>query len=119
MFKKVEIGLLIFFVCFVVAASGCMSCPLKLVVSYPGSWNGTITTDASGTRTIEGTGDQTIDLGSMTGSLKIHVEKTEPSNDTLKLSLIRGDETLQEGSSAVESTGGELDDAWVSIYLTP
>ena len=117
--SKIKIGLLIMFVCSVVAVSGCMASPLKLVVSYPGSWNGTITTDESGTRNIEGTGDETIDLGSMTGSLKVHVDKKEASNDTLKLSLIRGDETIQEGNSSVESTGGELDDAWISVYLTP
>ncbi|BDZ70736.1 hypothetical protein [Methanobacterium petrolearium] len=117
--SKIKIGLLIIFVCAVVAVSGCMASPLKLVISYPGSWNGTITTDSSGTQNIEGTGDETIELGSMTGGLTVHVEKQEPSNDTLKLSLIRGDETIQEGSSAVESTGGELDDAWISVYLTP
>ncbi len=117
--SKIKIGLLIIFVCFVVAASGCMSSPLKLVVSYPGSWNGTITTDSSGTRSIEGTGNQTIDLGSITGGLTIKVEKKESNNATLKLSLMRGTETIQEGDSAVESTGGQLDDAWISIYLTP
>lgn len=117
--SKIKIGLLIIFVCFVVAASGCISTPLKLVVSYPGSWNGTITTDSSGHRTIEGTGDQTIDLGTITGGLTINVDKKEPSNETLKLSLIRGTETIQEGDSAVESTGGELDDAWISVHLTP
>jgi hypothetical protein len=117
--SKTKVGLLILFVCVVVAASGCMSSPLKLVVSYPGSWNGTITTDSSGPRTIEGTGDQTIDLGSITGDLTIKVEKKESSNETLKLSLMRGSETIQEGDSAVESTGGELDDAWISIHLTP
>ncbi len=117
--SKIKIGLLIMFVFFLVAVSGCVATPLKLVVSYPDSWNGTIKTDSSGTRNIEGTGDQTFDLGSMTGGLTVHIEKKVPSNKTLKLSLIRGDETLQEGDSHVESTGGELDDAWISIYLTP
>lgn len=116
--SKMKIGILLIIICAIVAVSGCVATPLKLVVSYPGSWNGTITTDSE-TRNINGTGDQTFDLGSMTGSIKVHVEKKVPNNDTLKLTLIRGDEVLQNGSSHVESTGGELDDAWISIYLTP
>lgn len=46
----------------------------KIFVDYPDSWNGTMITD-SGTRAIEGTGNQTIDLGSMTGILYVKVEK--------------------------------------------
>lgn len=113
--KKVGISLLIL-VCLVVASSGCLASNVKLVVNYNDSWNGTIT-DSSGTRTIEGSGDETIDLGSITGSLRIIVEKKEPSNDTLTISLIRGDETINSQNTSVPS-GGELDDARISVYLT-
>ena len=116
MSKKIGISLLILF-CLVVATSGCLNSNVKLVVNYTDSWNGTIT-DSSGTRTIEGTGDETIDLGSITGSLRIIVEKTEPSNETLTISLIRGEETINTQDTSVPS-GGELDDARISIYLAP
>ena len=115
MSKKIGISLLIL-VCLVVAVSGCLASNVKLVVNYTDSWNGTIT-DSSGTRTIEGTGDQTIDLGSITGSLRIIVQKKEPSNETLTISLIRGDKTINTMDSSVPS-GGELDDARISVYLT-
>ncbi len=114
--KKIGIILLIL-VFLVVAISGCVTSNVKLVVNYTDGWNGTIT-DSSGTRTIEGTGDETIDLGSITGSLRIIVEKTEPSNETLTISLIRGDETINTQNTSVPSVG-ELDDARISIYLTP
>jgi len=46
MWKKLELGLLVVFVCMVVAVSGCMSSSVKVVIDYPGSWNGTLKTDA-------------------------------------------------------------------------
>lgn len=115
MSKKIGVSLLIL-VCLVVASSGCLASNVKLAVNYTDSWNGTIT-DSSGTRTIEGTGDEIIDLGSITGSLRIIVEKKEPSNETLTISLIRGDETINTQDTSV-SSGGELDDARISVYLT-
>ncbi|QUH22634.1 hypothetical protein HYG87_02045 [Methanobacterium alkalithermotolerans] len=116
MSKKIVISLLIL-VTLVVASSGCLSSNVKLVVDYGDSWNGTIT-DSSGTRTIEGTGNETIDLGSITGSLRIIVQKKEPSDETLTISLIKGDETIQTQNTSLPS-GAELDDARISIYLTP
>lgn len=117
MSKKLEIGLLIIFVCLVLAVSGCMSSSVKVVVDYPGSWNGTMITD-SGTRAIEGTGNQTIDLGSMTGSLYVKVEKKDKgSNNTITVSSVRGDKTVNTMNSSTQY--GELDDAIMSIYLTP
>ncbi len=110
---KAEIGFLIL-LCFLVAFSGCMASNVKLVVNYTGSWNGTIT-DSSGTRTIEGTGNKTIDLGALTGSLRIIVGKKEPSNETLSISLIRGNEIISTGNTSV--SGGQLNDAHISVYL--
>ena len=118
MAKKIEVGLLIIAVFLVlVAVSGCVTSPIKVVVNYPGSWNGTITTEDE-TRTIEGTGEQTIDLGMYVGSLKVDVEKKDKdSNETLSIQLMRGDETINSANSSV-SGGGELDDAILSVYLT-
>ncbi|MCK9152121.1 hypothetical protein [Methanobacterium alcaliphilum] len=101
--------------CFVVGISGCISSSVKVAVDYPGSWNGTIT-DSSGTQTIEGTGNKTIDLGSITGSLRVKVEKKDKGSDTLTVSAIRGDETVNSMNSSTGS--GELDDVTLSIYLT-
>lgn len=111
MSKKIGISLLIVFVCFVVAVSGCSSFdPVKVVVNYTGSWNGTIT-DSSGTRTIEGTGDETIDLGSTTGSIKVRVDKKDSSSDRLTASILKGDKTV----ATMNTTS---DYVITSIYLT-
>ncbi|CDG65088.1 MAG: hypothetical protein PWQ15_1730 [Methanobacterium sp.] len=117
MLKKLELVLLVVFVCMVVAVSGCMSSTVKVAIDYPGSWNGTLKTD-EGTRSIEGTGNQTIDLGSITGSLYVKVEKKDRgSNDTIKLSAIKGDKIVSTMNSSTKH--GELDDAILSIHLTP
>lgn len=99
------------------AVSGCTSFdPVILVVDYTGDWNGTIT-DSAGTRTIEGNGVKTIDLGSIDGSLYVKVVKKESSNDTLTLTATRGDKTVSTANSST-SSGGELDDAILSVFLT-
>ncbi|MBI5458577.1 hypothetical protein [Methanobacterium sp.] len=111
MSNKMGIGLLIVFVCFFVAVSGCTSFdPVKVVVNYTGSWNGTIT-DESGTRTIEGTGDKTIDLGRISGSVKVRVDKKDESSDQLSASIMKGDRTV----SSMNTTS---DYVITSIYLT-
>ncbi|MEN6593180.1 MAG: hypothetical protein ABFC12_08065 [Methanobacterium sp.] len=118
MLKKFEIGLLVISVLLIaVAVSGCVASPVKVVVNYPGSWNGTITTEKE-TRTIEGTGEETIDLGTYVGSLKVDVEKKDKdSNETLSIQLMRGDEIVNSANSSV-SGGGELEDAILSVHIT-
>ncbi|AUB55541.1 hypothetical protein BK007_05620 [Methanobacterium subterraneum] len=111
MSKKIEIGLIVVFVCFIVAVSGCNSFdPVKVVINYTGSWNGTIT-DESGTRTIEGAGDKTIDLGSISGSVKVKVDKKDNNSDLLTASILRGDKTV----SSMNTTS---DYVITTIYLT-
>lgn len=113
MSKKFQIGITVFLVCFIVAFSGCTAMEtVKVQVKYPGSWNGTIT-DSSGTRNIEGTGDKTIDIGSITGSLKVVVQKKENNTDTLAISAIRGDKTI----SNMQTTAPE-GYTILSVYLT-
>jgi hypothetical protein len=112
MLKKKEIGLLVLFVCLVVAVSGCMSSSVKLVVNYQGSWNGTIT-DSSGTRTIDGTGDKTIDLGNIIGSVKVQVQKKDTSSDTLTASLMRDDKNVSS-----MSTFAPNGDVTLSVHFT-
>lgn len=111
MLKIREIGLLIVFVCFIVAVSGCTSFdPVKVVVNYNGSWNGTISDD-TGTRTIEGTGDKTIDLGNISGSVDVRVDKKDNSSDTITASIVRGNKTV----NSMKSTS---DYVRTGIYLT-
>lgn len=113
MFKKIEIVLLIVFCCFVVAISGCISSPVKVVVNYSGDWNGTIT-DSSGTRTIEGTGNQTFDLGSITGDLQVKVEKKDNKTDPISIMAIRGDKVISEQNT---TNYPSLTDVQISVYL--
>lgn len=110
--KKFEICLLVVLVCFVVGISGCTSSSVKVVVNYTGGWNGTIT-DSSGTRTIEGNGDQTIDLGSITGSVKAKVQKKDNSTDTLIISIVSGDKTVETMNTSTPN-GYTI----TSVYLT-
>lgn len=113
--KKFQIGLLVIFVCLAVAVSGCIfEGSVKVVVNYTGSWNGTIKTD-NGTQTIEGTGDKTIDLGKINGGITAKVEKKDNGNNTLIVSIIRGDEILSTMNTSTSS--GQLNDATVAIRI--
>lgn len=94
MLKKLHLGVMLLIICLAVAVSGCTSSSVKVVVNYTGSWNGTIT-DSSGTRTIEGTGDKTFELGSVTGTVTAKVQKKDNSSDTLTVSTIRGDKVVE------------------------
>ncbi len=111
--SKIGIGLLIV-VCFIVAISGCASSAVTVVVNYTGDWNGTIT-DSSGTRTIEGTGDKSFDLGSITGSLRAKVEKKDDKSDPIYITAYRGEKVV---ASQNTSKYPSLTDAQISVYLT-
>jgi hypothetical protein len=112
--KKIEIGFLIFLFCLIAAVSGCTSSTVTVYVNYSGDWNGTIT-DSSGTRTIEGTGNQTFDLGSITGSLSAKVEKKDNKSDPIFISAVRGGKVV---ASQNTTNYPSLTDAQISVYLT-
>lgn len=112
--KRIEIGLLVVLVCIIAAISGCTSSTVTVVVNYSGDWNGTIT-DSSGTRSIEGTGNQTFDLGSITGSLRAKVEKKDNKTDPISITAIRGGKVV---ASQNTTNYPNLTDAQISVYLT-
>ncbi|AXV39364.1 hypothetical protein [Methanobacterium sp. BAmetb5] len=118
--SKKMLGLLVL-VCMVVVISGCTtntsnntgnsnasvnnstnataSNDVSVVVSYPGSW----AADVSGTfgyRSLSGTGDQTTNLGSVSGSVTISARKTEGGSGTLTTSIMKGGKNLGTASTS-------------------
>lgn len=120
--KKFQICLLIFVICFVVAVSGCTSNnnnntsssntassntsntntsasnDVNIVINYSGSW----AVDVSGQfgyRALSGTGDQTTNIGSVTGAVTAAARKTEGGSGTLIVSITKGGKTLSTAST--------------------
>lgn len=119
--KKLQIGLLIFVICFVVAVSGCTSSntntsssnasssntsntnasgsnDVNIVINYSGSW----AVDVSGQfgyKALSGTGDQTTNIGSVTGAVTAAARKTEGGSGTLIVSITKGGKTLSTAST--------------------
>ena len=72
---------------------------VNVVVNYPGNW----AADVSGTfgyRALSGTGDQTTNLGPVTGSVTISARKTEGGSGTLTTSITKGGKTLGSASTS-------------------
>lgn len=72
---------------------------VTVIVSYPGSW----AADVSGTfgyRSLSGTGDQTTNLGSVSGSVTISARKTEGGSGTLTTSIMKGGKNLGTASTS-------------------
>ncbi|EKF86465.1 hypothetical protein [Methanobacterium formicicum] len=116
--KILHIGLLVL-VIGLVAVSGCTSSnnsnsnsngnssssnasasnDVNIVVSYSGSW----AVDVSGPfgyRSLSGTGDQTNNIGSVTGSVTAAARKTEGGNGLLTVSITKGGKTLASQSTS-------------------
>ncbi|MDD1774993.1 MAG: hypothetical protein LUQ24_05645 [Methanobacterium sp.] len=118
--RKIQIGILVLIMCFVVAISGCTmptnntstsksssnnstannsaSGDVSIVIQYSGSW----ACDASGNfgyRSLAGTGDQTISMGAITGVLTAAARKTEGGSGTLIVSIKKGGNTLASQST--------------------
>ena len=122
--SKKMLGLIVL-LCFVVVISGCTSNnntstnnssssntsasnassnasasnDVSVVVNYPGSW----AADVSGTfgyRALSGTGDQTTNLGAVSGSVTISARKTEGGSGTLTTSIMKGGKNLGTASTS-------------------
>lgn len=93
------------------SSSDSSSSAVSLVISYSGEWSGAIS-DESGTRSIEGTGSKTIDLGDITGAVAANAQKMDDSSETLTISLKSGGETLEK-----QSTSADYGMAQVSAYI--
>lgn len=83
------------------SSSGSSTSAVKLVISYSGDWTGAIS-DSSGTRTIEGTGDKTINLGNIDGAVAANAQKSDDSSETMTISLKKGVSTLKKSSTSSE-----------------
>ena len=123
--KKIQMGLL-FLICMVVAVAGCTtnnvansssnssqgnnsnmntssntssSNDVNVVINYTGSW----ACDVSGTfgyRGLSGTGDQTTNMGSISGPVTASARKTEGGSGTLVVSITKGGKTLSTSSTS-------------------
>ena len=123
--KKMLLGLVVL-VCFVVVVSGCTSSnnssnsnpssssssssnasassDVNIVVSYSGSW----AVDVSGPfgyRSLSGTGDQTNNIGSVTGSVTAAARKTDGGTSVLTVSITKGGKTLASQSTSAPYGG--------------
>lgn len=126
--KKIEIGLVVVILCFIVALAGCTSNndsnptpsdtntstsnasdtstnnpnDVILEVDYPGNWGGS----ASGTfgyRGISGQGKQTVNLGSLSGILSVSTWKNDASSGTMSLTIKRDGKILGSQSNSYGS----------------
>jgi len=122
--KRMQLGLLAL-VCLVVVISGCTSnntnnstasssnmsnstnsssnvsnsSDVNIVVKYSGNW----AADISGNfpyRGTSGTGDQTINLGSVSGPVTVSARKTEGGSGTLTVSIEKGGKNLSTSSTS-------------------
>lgn len=82
-----------------------------LVINYSGDWSGAIS-DSSGTRSIDGSGEKTINLGNITGAVAANVQKGDSSSETLSVIIKQGGETLKS-----ESTSSEYGVVAISDYI--
>lgn len=72
---------------------------VSIVVNYSGSW----AVDVSGPfgyRSLSGTGDQTNNIGSVTGSVTAAARKTEGGDGLLTVSITKGGKTLASQSTS-------------------
>jgi len=120
--KKLQIGLIVLVICFVVALSGCISNNdnngnsttnlsssnttnvsasdnVDIVVNYSGSW----AVDVSGPfgyRSLAGTGNEKNSIGNVTGSVTASARKTEGGNEVLTVSITKGGKKLASQSTS-------------------
>ena len=85
--------------------------PISVVISYSGEWSGAIS-DSSGTRSIEGVGDKTINLGNIDGAVAANAQKMDSGAGTITISLKQNGKTLEK-----DSTSSDYGFAQVSTYL--
>jgi len=80
-------------------SSSSASSDVNIVVNYTGNW----AADISGNfpyRGTSGTGDQTINLGSVSGPVTVSARKTEGGSGTLTVSIEKGGKNLSTSSTS-------------------
>jgi hypothetical protein len=124
--KKIQLGL-VFMICMVVAVAGCTtnnmtnsssnssqgnnssmntsssntssSNDVNIVINYTGNW----ACDVSGTfgyRGLSGNGDQTTNMGTISGPVTASARKTEGGSGVLVVSITKGGKTLSTSSTS-------------------
>ena len=81
------------------SSSASSSSDVNIVVKYTGNW----AIDISGNfpyRGTSGTGDQTINLGSVSGPVTVSARKTEGGSGTLTVSIEKGGKNLSTSSTS-------------------
>lgn len=122
--KRLQIALLVFVIVLIVAVSGCTSNnnnsnsntsntsisntsssnasasgDVNIVVSYSGPWAADVS-GPFGYRSLSGTGDQTTNIGSVTGSVTAAARKTDGGTGTLTVSIVKDGKTLASQSTS-------------------
>lgn len=82
-------------------SSSSSSSGVAVVISYSGEWGGAIA-DSTGTRTIEGTGPKTINLGEVDGAVAANAQKKDSGSGTLTISLTKDGSTLKTSSTSAQ-----------------
>ncbi|HHY00275.1 MAG TPA: hypothetical protein GX531_02710 [Methanothermobacter sp.] len=71
-----------------------------VIVDYLGKWSGSISSE-SGTRSIEGSGKKSFDLGNLGGRVTANVQKKDGGSDTLAIFITKdGDIVASQKTSA-------------------
>jgi cytoskeletal protein RodZ len=83
------------------SSSSSSSSGVAVVISYSGEWSGAIA-DSSGTRSIEGTGSETISLDGVDGAVAANAQKRDSGSGTLTISLTNGGSTLKTSSTSAQ-----------------
>ena len=77
---------------------------VTLKINSDGQWNGTLSYK-NGTRTINGTGDATYNLGQNPGKVSVTVQKTGNKNGTITLQLFKGGNvTIYQSTTSNQGT---------------
>lgn len=77
---------------------------VNVVINYTGSWAADISGNL-GYRGISGNGDQTTNLGSVTGPVTASARKTDSGSGTLIVSITKGGKTLSTASTSAPYGG--------------
>lgn len=118
--RDVQIGLIIAVLCCIIAVSGCTSSntttnntsssnnsdsnpqassEVLIVVDYAGGWAVDVS-GAFGYRSFSGTGSQTNNIGTVSGTVTAAARKTDSGNGLLTVSITKGGKTLASQSTS-------------------
>lgn len=75
----------------------------QIKVIYDGSWNGALSTGDGSSKTIEGTGNETINVtNDTTDIVSANAQKMDDSSDELKIQLLKNGEVKKESSTTAQ-----------------